>query len=331
MRPVWWVVSALLVGAAVVIAFTRRHELVAALRLIEHVHLPRALLAVALEGASLACLAAVVQWLLRAGGTRLRLSTAGATVLGANAVAGALPGGAAFAVAWMFRQFRRRGVGQALAGSVLAVSGLMSGAALFVLLLAGVLVSGSTGPGAGLRPVLVGLAVFAVAAAAVAYGLSRFRWIRHHVRRLWRRTGLRSTRLWDLEQALGRLGSEVRATRPGVLPWLRPVGFALLNWLLDMACLVACMWSLDVAVPWYGLLAAYALTQVAGSLRLTPGGLGVVETSLAALLSLYGLGTDQAIAVTLLYRLMNYWMLQPVGWACFLGLAVGRGRQAPSE
>lgn len=89
------------------------------------------------------------------------------------------------------------------------------------------------------------------------------------------------------------------------------------------------MWSLGLAVPWHGVLAAYALTQFAGSLRLTPGGLGVVETSLTALLVLYGLRAEQAIAVTLLYRVLSYWVLQPVGWASGLGLTLSRGHAGP--
>lgn len=328
-RPVWWVVSALLVVAAVVIALTRRHELVAAVHLINDVHLPRLLVAAGFEVASLACLAAVQHWLLRAGGARVRLRVVGAIVLAANAIAGALPGGAAFAAAWVFRQFRRRGAGQVLAGTVLVVAGLLSGLSLFVLLMAGVLAGGPSGPVAAVRPVVVGLAVMAVLVVGAAAGLFRFPRVRRRARRMWRRVGLRSRRLWDVEQALSLLGRQVRTTRPGIRPWLWPSALAVLNWGFDLTCLVTCMWSLGIGVPWHGVLAAYALTQFAGSLRLTPGGLGVVETSLTALLVLYGLSTEQAIAVTLLYRVLSYWALQPIGWASGLGLTLIRGRAGP--
>ncbi|MFE4373785.1 YbhN family protein [Streptomyces sp. NPDC056835] len=328
-RPLWWAVSALLVAAAVVVAFTRRHELVTAVHLIDDVRLPRLLLAAGFEAASLACLAAVQHWLLRAGGARIRLRVVGAVVLAANAIAGALPGGAAFAAAWVFRQFRRRGAGQVLAGTVLVVAGLLSGLSLFVLLMAGVLAAGSSGPVAGVRPVVVGLAAVAVLVAGVAAGLFRFPRVRRRARRVWRRIGLRSRRLWEIERALSRLGSQVRTTRPGIRPWLWPSSLAVLNWGFDLACLVACVWSLGIAVPWHGVLAVYALTQFAGSLRLTPGGLGVVETSLTALLVLYGLSTEQAIAVTLLYRVLSYWVLQPIGWVSGLGLTLSRGHTDP--
>ncbi|MFE2036689.1 flippase-like domain-containing protein [Streptomyces scopuliridis] len=328
-RPLWWAVSGLLVAAAVVVAFTRRHELVTAVDLIDDVRLPRLLIAAGFEAASLACLAAVQHWLLRAGGARIRLRVVGAVVLAANAIAGALPGGAAFAAAWVFRQFRRRGAGQVLAGTVLVVAGLLSGLSLFVLLMAGVLAAGSSGPVAGVRPVVLWLAAVVVLVAGVAAGLFRFPRVGRRARRLWRRIGLRSRRLWDIEQALSRLARQVRTTRPGIRPWLWPSSLAVLNWGFDLACLVTCVWSLGIAVPWHGVLAAYALTQFAGSLRLTPGGLGVVETSLTALLVLYGLSAEQAIAVTLLYRVLSYWVLQPIGWASGLGLTLSRGHAGP--
>ncbi|MFJ1645732.1 YbhN family protein [Streptomyces sp. NPDC088258] len=325
-RPWWWLVAAVLVALAVAVAVTRRHELVSAVQLIGEVRPYRLVVAAGCEAVALFCLAALQWWLLRAGGARIRLRAMVALVLAANAIAGALPGGAAFAAAWIFRRLRRRGVEQVLAGAALAVAGALSGLSLFVLLLAGVLVAGSSGPASGLRGAVVVLAVAALVAVGVVAGLSRFPRIRRGVRRGWRRLGLRSRRLWDAEQALSRLGRHVRATRPGPGPWLRPVAAAVLNWGFDLACLVACVWSLGIHVPWHGMLAAYALTQFAGSLRLTPGGLGVVETSLTALLVVYGLSTEQAIAVTLLYRVLSYWALQPVGWACGLGLVLADRR-----
>ncbi|MEU3827995.1 YbhN family protein [Streptomyces sp. NPDC029080] len=97
----------------------------------------------------------------------------------------------------------------------------------------------------------------------------------------------------------------------------------MLSWGCDAACLLACAWGPGIGVPWRGILVAYTLTRMAGSLRVTPGGLGVVEASLTALLVLDGPRTDQAIALTLLYRIAICWALQPVGWACRLGLAFG--------
>jgi hypothetical protein len=106
----------------------------------------------------------------------------------------------------------------------------------------------------------------------------------------------------------------------------------LLNWVFDAACLAASLWALGIGVPWHGLLLAYALTQITGSLRITPGGLGLVEASLSALLIAYGLQPGQAFAATFLYRIISYWALQPVGWASWIGVTLtGRFPRGPGD
>ncbi|WP_329181639.1 lysylphosphatidylglycerol synthase transmembrane domain-containing protein [Streptomyces sp. NBC_01477] len=326
-HPVWWLVSAALIAAAVLIAVDRRQDLLSARHLIATARPERLAVAAFFEALSLACLAALQWRLLRLGGARLGLGLVGVMIVAANAVAGALPGGAAFAAAWQFGQMRRRRVPPVLAGSVLAVAGLLSGIALVVLLVAGVLAGGTAGP-AGVRTAVLWPAAFLVLLTAAGAAASRLRPVRRRAWRLWRRLGVRSRRMWEIEDGLSHLVRRLRTGRPGVRPWLVPFTLAAANWILDAACLAACAWSLDITLPWPGTLVAYTLTQMTGALRLTPGGLGIVETSLAALLVLYGLRADQAIAVTLLYRIASYWALQPIGWAGWLGLTIAARRRA---
>ncbi|MFI2187073.1 lysylphosphatidylglycerol synthase domain-containing protein [Streptomyces sioyaensis] len=91
------------------------------------------------------------------------------------------------------------------------------------------------------------------------------------------------------------------------------------------------MWALGAGVPWRGLLLAYGLPQIPGSLRLTPGSLGVIEASLSALLVLYGLPPGSAIGATLLYRAVSYWALQPIGWACWIGVMLHADQSETSD
>ncbi|GAB2451373.1 lysylphosphatidylglycerol synthase transmembrane domain-containing protein [Streptomyces incanus] len=331
LRPGWWLVSAVIVSAAAVVAVSRRHDLASALRLMGAIPPGRLGLAALLEALSLLCMAAMQWWLLRAGGARLGFGRVAAMVMAANAVAGALPAGAAFAASWLFRQLRRRRVSLVLAGAVLAVSGVMSGLALFSLLVAGVLAGGGVGSAAGLRAAVLWLTTALVLVTAGTVALAHFPPVRRRVRRAWRRIGVRSSRMWSVEEGLSHLVRHVRAKQPGVRPWLTPFALALSNWVLDVACLGACAWGLGIALPWPGTLVAYVLTQMAGALRLTPGGLGIVETGLAALLVFYGLRVDQAIALTLLYRIASYWAPQPIGWASWLGLTVASHRRARTE
>ncbi|MEU9336480.1 lysylphosphatidylglycerol synthase transmembrane domain-containing protein [Streptomyces sp. NPDC048290] len=321
-RRVWWLVAGLVVVAAVLVAIDRRDEIAAAFDLITRVKLPRLAVAAALEALSVLCFAAVPRLLLRAGGVRWSLGRATSATVAANAVAGSLPGGAAFSTAWLWRYMSRRDAGRTLAAAVLAGAGVASAVSLFLLLTAGVLVVGPTGPGAFVQPV-VRVLLTALAAGLLLLALSRFAPVRRVLKAAWARTGRRSGRVRRLEGDIRRVVGQARSVRPGVLPWLWPVLFALLNWLFDAACLAAAMWALDIPVPWHALLFCYALTQLVGSLHLTPGNLGVAEATLAGLLVVYGMPSEQAIAATFLYRVLTYWALQPIGWTCWTALSLG--------
>ncbi|MFJ8201208.1 YbhN family protein [Streptomyces sp. NPDC096152] len=330
-RPgrVWWLGAGLLMAAAVVVAVWRRHELVQALGLISRVRVPQLLLAVALEALSVVSLAAMQRRLLQAGGVRWRLRRMTAVAVAANAVAGALPGGAAFATAWVLRLLSRRGVEPVLAAAVLVVSGALSVLGLAVLIVAGMFTVGAAGAAAVVRP-LAGVLLLALTVALVVFSLSRFAGFRAAVRRRWEDAGRRSGRVRRLQGLLARVLDQARGLQSGWRPWVRPATLALMNWVFDAACLAACLWALGITVPWRGLLLAYTLTQIPGSLRLTPGSIGVVEASLSALLVLYGLGPGPAIAATLLYRAISYWALQPVGWASWIALTL-RAERPPRD
>jgi hypothetical protein len=77
------------------------------------------------------------------------------------------------------------------------------------------------------------------------------------------------------------------------------------------------------------VLVAYALAQISATLPITPGGIGVVEGSLTFALIAYGQDPTQAVAIVLLYRIVSFWGVVPLGWAswAYLGLQQRRGRR----
>ena len=108
----------------------------------------------------------------------------------------------------------------------------------------------------------------------------------------------------------------------------RIVSWGTINWLLDCACFAMMFLALHAPIPWKGLLLAYGAGQLAATLPITPGGLGVVEGSITvALVAFGGAETSTAYAV-LLYRIISFWFILVVGWL-FIGqmaLQVRRGR-----
>ena len=94
--------------------------------------------------------------------------------------------------------------------------------------------------------------------------------------------------------------------------------------------MLACsLLALHIGVPWRGIFVIYGVTQIAAAIPITPGGLGVVEGSLAGLLTAYGVPTEGALATVVLYRIVSFWGLVPIGWGvwAWLDLMQRRGRR----
>ena len=74
---------------------------------------------------------------------------------------------------------------------------------------------------------------------------------------------------------------------------------------------------------------AYVVAYSIGTLAPTPGGLGAVEGILIALFVSFGVPSAIAVAVVLVYRIINFWLPIPPG---FLAYAIVRpGRRAIAE
>ena len=320
----WWarrVVGAVLLGLAVALAYGRRHELHEAIDLLGNLRISALIVAIAFEGASMVAFARLQRWLLHEGGVEVGIVPMVQITLAGNALSMSLPGGAAWAAAWAFGQLRRRGADRVLAGWVVLVAGALASYALFMLLVIGSLIAGSSGPAASARPILIALA--AIPPVVGGFVLAAKRW--PIVDRLAPPAKRALTALPKGGTALGaiqRTWERLLTVRPSRAAWVEAFGLGALNWLENCACLVACIWAIHGHIPWHGILVAYTLTQVLASVPITPGGLGVVEGGLTALLVAYGMPTNEALASVLLYRAVSFWGLVPVGWAVWGYLSV---------
>lgn len=320
------VVVVVILAVATVVLVDKHQEVTGALHLLRHLRWGWVLGAAAAEALSLLPFARLQRWMFRAGGVRLGFwSTVWVTVAG-NALGTSLPGGVAWSTAWMFHQYRRRGADRSLTVWALATAGLLSGIVLFVLLVVGLWTADGRGPLTFLRWPATGVAAggfVAVLAAAMTV------W-RHHGDPP---SGSRLTaavRRWrwaaTVADEVAELFSRLRPALVRPTSWAQVVVMATANWLLDGACLVGCIVAVHGAVPWPSVLVVYATTQIAASVPISPGGLGVVEASLALLLVAYGMPGAVAIATVALYRLMSFWGLSGAGWLVWTALSVGEGR-----
>jgi uncharacterized protein (TIRG00374 family) len=330
-RRVWRVIrivfSLAAVAIAVVIIAGKTNEIEGATTALDDLQPVWLVGAVVAEAFAIVSFAAMQRVLLAAGGSPIGLGPLTAITLGGNALQNSLPGGAAVATVFAFRQFRARGADDVLAGWMLVAVSLLSAVSIAVIAAVGVAVSAGQANASN----LVGAVLVTVLAAfAAAFAVKRgaigvvVRWA----------IGL-SQRVIGRPQGDGRAIIErtierLRTVSPTWPDWGVAGAMALGNWLWDCGALALAFLAIDVAVPWRGLLLAYGAGQLAANLPITPGGLGVVEGSLTVALVAYGGAETSTVAAVLLYRLISFWALLPLGWASIGGLA-WRNRRAALE
>jgi uncharacterized protein (TIRG00374 family) len=264
------------------------------------------------EVGSIVAYAALQRRLLAAGHVEIGIVPLTGITFAGNAIENSLPAGPVWSAVFAFRQFRHRGADDVLAGWTLVASTATSQIALIILAGVGLGAAGSTGSALDLVEVIV---VMLVLAGAVLVLWNRRRVLVRHLakplklfQRVFRKPRGDPQEL--IEQALGRMA----AVTPSRADWAITICMAMANWLLDVACLVVAFLAVGADVPWRALLLAYGAAQLAANLPITPGGLGVVEGSLTIALVAYGGGRDSTVAAVVLYRLISFWALLPIGW-----------------
>lgn len=322
-RAVFTVVLAAVGGLAI---YQHRSEIAGAGAALSHVRVGWLFLSIVAELGSMAAFARLQRWLLRAGGVDVSLGLMVEITVAGNALSTSLPGGAAWSATWSFEQLRRHGAQKVLAAWVILVAGALSSFAVFEIVAIGSWVAGARGPVADLRWLAAALQAVPLVVAVGYLAVRRRRRLRRVVPAQREAVaGQSGAARWAIN-LVGRTGASLEAVQPGRTGWAGAFGLAMVNWLDDCVCLVACMVALSLAVPWRDVLVVYGLTQVAASLPITPGGIGVVEGSMTALLVAYGTRPTWALATVLLYRIVSFWGLVPVGWGAWLGLEVARRR-----
>ena len=112
--------------------------------------------------------------------------------------------------------------------------------------------------------------------------------------------------------------------------WIRALSAAAGNRVLDYATLLAAVHAIGGELRPGLVLLAYVAAAALAMVPITPGGLGVVETGLTAMLVLVGLPSQQALVATLLYRLASYWLPILLGGAAWVVWQLHR-RGAPDR
>jgi putative heme transporter len=314
-RVIRFVVSLGLAAFALHVVYGQRDELSGATGYLEDLRWPVLALAATVELASMVAYAALQRRLLLAGHVKVSMRMMSLITFAGNSIQNSLPAGPVWSGVFAFRQFHRRGADEVLAAWVLVGTAALAQIALVVLAVVGLAGASGTGSGLNLVTVILGL----LGLAAVVIGLwSRRIWIARHLlgpMRLFQRLFHRPA--GDPKETIEVLIRKMNAISPSRADWGMAISYALGNWVFDVGCLIFAFIAVSAPVPWRALLLTYAAAQLAANLPITPGGLGVVEGSLIIGLVAYGGGEERTVAAVLLYRLLSFWALLPIGWVAW--------------
>jgi len=290
----------------------QRGEFTGALHHLDHLNYAWESGAVLAEVCSIVGYGFLQQKVLRWSGAEISLRSLTLVSLANNAIAYSVPGEPAVSSAYRYRYFRRHGASGASAGWSILTILIAEAIGMSLLLLIGVLVALSGHTGVQARgTVIVGLIVVVIAGAFLVRRdlLLRFLGL---VVRLVRRVSAHSR--GDVVQ---RIESTLQGMHEIPLSNGAAVGLVIMAtalWLMDFVILLCCFGAVHATIPWSGVLLAFGVSQIVASLPLIPGGLGIVEGSLAVILVAYGAKKVPALAVVLVYRLLTFWLVIIVGW-----------------
>jgi uncharacterized protein (TIRG00374 family) len=83
---------------------------------------------------------------------------------------------------------------------------------------------------------------------------------------------------------------------------------------LEAGALGIVLFAFGIEVNAFQVMAAFGVSQIAGGLPGTPGGMGIVEGTLAFILAAYGFPVATTIAPVLVFRVVSLWLPAGLGF-----------------
>jgi uncharacterized protein (TIRG00374 family) len=243
--------------------------------------------------------------------------------LAGNAITNILPAGDAAGAAVQFRMLATSGiatdtaVGGLTAFSLLGVGGLL---ALPLFALPAILFGAPVRNGL-VEAAFIGIAGFVLFAGFGAVVLATDRWLTwlgRSAQRLRNAVARRKPPLKDLDKRLLRERDMIRSVLGR--KWRDAVLLSAGRLAFDYLCLLGALRATGSHPRPSLVLLAYAVSGVIGLVPITPGGLGIIEATMSALLVLAGVHVGDALLATLAYRVASYWLpllAGPVAYALF--------------
>jgi uncharacterized protein (TIRG00374 family) len=242
--------------------------------------------------------------------------------LAGNAFSRIVPGGAAAGGALQFDMLRQAGIGTTWAATSVTAVSLISTATLLglpVISIVSILITGASVERNLFRvgSIAVVVCLGAIAGGAVLLFADRpLLWLGEVIQKARNRVLRKRAPVEDLPDRFVDERDLIRRVLGA--GWWQALIYSAGNWLLDLMALLIALAAVGAEPRASVVLLAYVVAAFLGMIPITPGGLGFVEAGLLGTLALAGIGTDQALLATLLYRLAAYWLPIPAGAVAYV-------------
>jgi uncharacterized protein (TIRG00374 family) len=240
-----------------------------------------------------------------------------------------LPGGTALSAGYAYKRFRSWGATVPAAGFTLVASGVLSTLSFASLAVVSAVLAGAAAPTsllvvAGvLVAIVLGLLVrpgrkLVLLVRAVGGGLKLVNRIMHRAPE----TG---------SAGLRRIAGEISKIKPRYRDWLAGFGFAEMNWVADLGCLVASCHAVGAGRSSLVLVTvAYVAGMSTATISPLPAGLGLADAAMIVVLTSGAANTVSATAAVLLYRLISVALVCALGWLIWAATWLADRRGAPA-
>ncbi len=325
----WKVISSAILSLIILIlAYANREWIVDALGLVRTANPFGLLVALVLILVSFLISSQVFRVVLEVLGYHTDITRNWATALVAIVISQSVPAGGIGSYAFVVNAFSRRGVSSAQATLLASLETLSYASAMILIFLFSLIyLTGrhlltAFGEVQLIEFLLAALAAIVVIGSAV-FVLTRpeatlIRWLERVHSRVNTTLRLRLDNAW-IQRSVADLSHSrtVIANRPGGVVLLVLIQLtALCGHSLALLIILA---SLGVHTTFAVVLTAFGIALITSTFNVLPGGGGTVETALVAVLSHLGVGAA-AVAATVIFRLMNYWLMLPVAFGCYTWL-----------
>ncbi len=337
MRARGWqiAISVALTVGVVVLAVLNRHQIVESVALLDKSQPGWLVLALGLVLLGYFLSSQIYHRALRSLGYRFGALRLWGMTLVAILLSQSVPAGGVASYAFLVQAFRRRGVADGHAALLASLEALSYAVAMVLLFLSSLLyLVFQQGAGMASSGILMAAGVGVGAISAVLFVLTRDKeqltsWllgIQQGIARLLRRE-------WGtdgVEQLIHEVvhAREMIAANPGEIAQLVLIQLGALT--SHGTAMLVVLYSLGAPASLPVVMAAFGIALVSSTFNVLPGGGGTVEAVLVITLQSMGVGSA-ALTAAVIFRLLNFWLMLPVGAICYRVVMHGRRPQVGEE